>query len=152
MPVTPPPSYDAYKFYLDIVVLLGVLGNTGYTWWSNREKVTSRRFAALENEVSERVKLADLKEIRAQRDKKCEEHKNDMKDFTSGNTNRLGDAEKKIERIGAEIRNLPQHRHIQDLSGRIDLLHGDVHEVAGSLKGISRAVDLMNEFLINRGK
>ena len=147
-----PTNYPQWKFYLDLLQMIGTVGVAMYVWWSNREKVTSRRFAALENEVAARVKLTDLDKVRALRDQKCAEHKQDMKEFTNGNLTRLGDAEKKIERIGSEIRNLPQHRHIMDLSTRIEQLHGDVHEVSGSLKGISRAVDLMNEFLINRGK
>lgn len=68
-----------------------------------------------------------------------------------GHTSRLGDNELKVERIGGEIRNLPQHRHIQELSERIGQLHGDIEKVAGRLDGIGRAVDLINQFLIEQG-
>ena len=69
----------------------------------------------------------------------------------AGHNGRLTDAELKVERIGAEIRNLPQHRHLQDVGERISKLHGEIHEVAGSLKAVARSVDLINEFLINQG-
>ncbi|MFZ4857922.1 MAG: hypothetical protein ACOYL3_16150 [Desulfuromonadaceae bacterium] len=68
-----------------------------------------------------------------------------------GHSGRLTDTELKVERIGAEIRNLPQHRHIQELSERISRLHGEIHELSGNLKAVSRTADLINEFLINQG-
>ena len=38
------------------------------------------------------------------------------------------------------------------LNRRLDDLHGDIRELTGSVKGLNRAVDLMNEFLINNKK
>jgi Tfp pilus assembly protein PilN len=149
--LTPTPNYPAWKLTIDLIQMFGTVAVAIYVWWSNREKVTSQRFAALEKEVSERVKRTEVDTIKSQRDKQCEQHKQDIKQNEQSYSGRLIESEKKIERIGSEIRNLPGHRHIEDLSRRIEQLHGDVHEVSGSLKGLSRAVDLMNEFLINQG-
>lgn len=149
--LTPATNYPAWKFYLDLLRDVGFVVMGIYVWWSNREKVTSRRFAALEKEVAERIKHSDLERAKEQRDKQCLLHQQDIKDFEKGNLSRLGDAEKTIERIGGEIRNLPQHRHIQELSGRVEQINGGVEKVAGRLDGLARAVDLMNEFLINQG-
>lgn len=160
------PDYPRWKFYMDLSQLAGTVAVFIYVWWSNREKVTSKRFAVLEKEVAERVKLqcfsaleqavtervkqTDLKESLSERNKQCLLHKQDIKQYEQETGERIRTNEKKIERIGAEIRNLPQHRHITELSVRVEQLHGDVHEVIGALPGLKRAVDLMNEFLINR--
>jgi hypothetical protein len=40
----------------------------------------------------------------------------------------------------------------QTMNARLDALHGDIRELTGSVKGLNRAVDLMNEYLINKSK
>ncbi len=70
----------------------------------------------------------------------------------AGHSGRLNETEVKVERIGSEVHSLPSYGAFMDISKRIEQLHGDVHEVAGRLDGIGRAVDLMNEFLINNGR
>jgi hypothetical protein len=49
----PQPDYTAWRFWADMLVLLTVLANTAYTWWSNRNK----RFSGLERRMdhTERV-------------------------------------------------------------------------------------------------
>jgi hypothetical protein len=41
-----------------------------------------------------------------------------------------------------------QYRSLKDTMGE---LHGDLREFKGKFEGINRAVDLINEFLINQG-
>lgn len=53
--------------------------------------------------------------------------------------------------IEQDIKHMPSQKDIQDLSSRMDLLNGTLANLEGRLGGINRAVDLMNEFLINRG-
>ncbi len=50
-----------------------------------------------------------------------------------------------------EIKHMPSRDDINRLNSRIEELHGDLHEIAGGVTGLRRAVDLMNEFLINQG-
>jgi hypothetical protein len=98
-------NYPAWSFWRDMVVIACAFGSAIYTWWSNRKKVTNRRFKEHDDRI---VKLeTDVKHPN------CQYH------------------------LGFE--------------GRLDTLHGDIRELAGGVKGLRRAVDLMNEFLINQG-
>ncbi|MFZ2949548.1 MAG: hypothetical protein WA003_08685 [Desulfuromonadaceae bacterium] len=146
-----PTSYAEYKFYLDIGVLLAVACNSGYTWWSNREKVTSQRFALLEKEVAERLKKSDLDtsninrdslcvKHKADRDKQCEEHKTITKDLHAA-----------YDALHTEVNRLPDRREITNLDNSIKSLTRELGVLDGRIGGINRVADLMNEFLINQG-
>lgn len=54
-----------------------------------------------------------------------------------------------IARLEEAVKRAPTHTDIKELSKRIEELHGDLKEVVGGLSGIRRAVDLMNEYLLN---
>lgn len=43
-------------------------------------------------------------------------------------------------------------KSIHALDVRLDSLHGDIRELTGTVRGLNRAVDLMNEYLINKTK
>ncbi|WP_321532280.1 hypothetical protein [uncultured Desulfuromonas sp.] len=38
-------DYSAWQFWLNLIIAIGVVLNTAYTWWSNRSKVTAKTFA-----------------------------------------------------------------------------------------------------------
>lgn len=65
---------------------------------------------------------------------------------------RLGKVEGRVERMPVCENHARMEANDTKLMARLDDLHGDIRELAGSLKGLSRAVDLMNEHLINKGK
>jgi uncharacterized coiled-coil DUF342 family protein len=123
----------------------------GLLRWSLQRNLKSVEASIIEaaNKATQAIKDADA--LKDDLPKALRDMDKELVQRCAGHNGRLSESEKKIARIGAEIRNLPQHRHIMDLSARIEQLHGDVHEVSGSLRGLSRAVDLMNEFLINQG-
>lgn len=50
------------------------------------------------------------------------------------------------------IRHLPSNQDIKGLSERLDTFNRSLAKTSGRLEGVNRAVDLMNEFLINEGK
>lgn len=82
------PDYEALKFYLALLNVLGVVAVGVYTWWSNRDRATQAaiatvreeltkrldtvvdqvhtavaRVAEVEHDVQERLKLADLSDL-----------------------------------------------------------------------------------------
>lgn len=59
--------------------------------------------------------------------------------------------EKRLNALESEVKRFPSHSQLKELSDRIDRLHGDMREMSGSLKGLTRSVDLMSEHLINQG-
>lgn len=55
-------------------------------------------------------------------------------------------------RIRSEIGSLPTRRQFETLSQDIRKLSENLSKTSGRLEGVNRAVDLINEFLINQGK
>lgn len=102
---TPTTDYTVWRFWLDVLVLAGVAANTIYTWWANREKITSQKFRAFED--------------------------------------RLTTAENSIKN--------PSCKYHVGFEERLDTINSGVSKIEGRLEGINRAVDLVNEFLINQG-
>jgi hypothetical protein len=99
-------NYAGVKFWIDLLVLLVVAGNTVYTWWTNREKVTNKRFQA---------------------------------------------AEERILQLESDVKHPPACTYHPRLEERMNTAVGKLERMDGKIDGINRAVDLMNEFLINQG-
>ncbi len=150
------PNYPAWKFYLDLSRDLGTIGIAIYVWWSNREKVTSQRFAALEKEVAERAKISDLEPIKTdldsrvkrgdlqtvkeQRDHQCAEHKERTKALDHAYDN-----------LHIQVTRLPDRHEISKLDSSIKNLTEKLGNLDGRISGINRVADLMNQFLIEQG-
>lgn len=98
-------DYTAAKYWLDVAQLLGIIGVGVYTWWSNREKVTAKKF---------------------------------------------GDHERRLTEVETCLKH-PRCEYHLGFESRLDTMHGDIRELTGGIKGLRRAVDLMNEYLINQG-
>lgn len=99
-------DYLAWRFWFDILQFAGICFIGIYSWWSNRERVTNKRF---------------------------KEH------------------HQRLTALENQVKHVPSQKQYDELSGRIGTLHSDLQGIKGQLKGIGRAVDLMNEFLINQG-
>lgn len=128
-----PPDYAAWRFWMDVLVLLFVGANGLYTWWSNREKVTSKRFELLEAKVKERLPAAALEAATRARDAKCTDH------------------QLRTARIESTLGAIPTRPELVGLSHEINSLTEKLGRIEGRLEGINRVADLMNEFLINQG-
>jgi hypothetical protein len=124
-----------YGIVKDLLLLAAVF----YTWWCNREKVTARRFEALEKDVSKRVTDEALKAIEHEREANCDLHEQ-----------RTRKVEQDLARIGNDIRHMPNHADLARIHGRIDEVHGAVREMSGSVKGIGHQVTLILEEMLKR--
>ncbi|MBN2060715.1 MAG: DUF2730 family protein [Deltaproteobacteria bacterium] len=77
-------------------------------------------------------------------------HQATMKRIESA-SDQVSKNEKDIIRLKAELKNLPSQAQFSDLSKEIRSLTKELSETKGRLQGINRAVDLINEHLINKG-
>ena len=150
------PNYPAWKLLFDLIQMLGTVGVAIYVWWSNREKVTSQRFAALEKEVAERakhteladlhkelagrVKRGDLQAVKEQRDIQCADHKSETLSLR-----------KSYAELHIEVTRLPDRHEITNLNNSIKELTEKLGNLDGRISGLNRVADLMNEFLIHQG-
>lgn len=131
------PFYESWQFWWQMLMFVGIAVNGIYSWWNNREKVTGRRFAALENEVSKRVTDTALKQIDAAREKRCSDHRLQTRKL-----------ELTVKGIEVEIENMPGQNSINDLHGRVTDLAKSVSKMDGSLKGLSNQVNLIHEYIM----
>lgn len=134
-------DYELLRFWFDIIQTVGTIAIGAYVWWTNREKVTARRFANLEKEVTNRVTTEALKAVTAERDSRCALH-----------ISRTSQVELTVTGIRAEMKHAPGKEDVSELHSRITDMQKQLSEMCGRLHGIGRAVDLINEHLINQGK
>lgn len=63
---------------------------------------------------------------------------------------RLNRMDRRIDSADSAIANGPGHADMQSLRDNVATLSGDVKELTGTVRGMTRAVDLMSEHLLNR--
>ena len=151
--MTPPatPNYVEWKFWIDILVLATVAANTGYTWWSNREKVTSARFSALEKDVAERLHKSDLEEAKKAHDLQKEEAKKVQNAQCELHRKMTTELHQAYDALHVEVSRLPDRREITKLDNTMKDLAEKLGNLDGRISGINRAVDIINGFLIEQG-
>jgi len=62
----------------------------------------------------------------------------------------IGSLESRMDRVEIEIKHAPTKEDFRLLADRVGQVHGDLRELSGSMSGLKRAVDIMNEHLLNR--
>lgn len=133
-------DYSAYKFWFDVLQLVGTGAIGVYVWWANRQKVTAKRFTELEEQVAGRISTSAHQEVEDKRTADCQDHHR-----------RTAENEHAITRMGTEIRNMPNRQEMAVLSHDINELGSKIGRLEGRLDGLNRVADLINEFLINQG-
>jgi hypothetical protein len=64
---------------------------------------------------------------------------------------RFQEAEKRLAGLESDIKHPPSCTYHPRLEERMDTAVGKLERMDGKIDGLNRAVDLMNEFLINQG-
>lgn len=64
---------------------------------------------------------------------------------------RFTDAEKRLAKLETDVKHPPSCTYHPRLEERMSAAVGKLENMNGKLDGLNRAVDLMNEYLINRG-
>jgi hypothetical protein len=116
-------SLDAWRFYFQAIQFVGTILLGVYVWLSNRHRVTVDKIEAVKAENSKGLEKART---------------------------RMDGHDTRLTCIETEIRALPKGTDIAALSNRLAVQNALLKYLAGRLKGIGRAVDLINEHLINK--
>jgi hypothetical protein len=127
-------NYQPWIFAFSVFQFLCNAAVGIYVWWVNRDKVTNSRFKEIENRIA-----------------KVETGK-------AGSTALKG-MEDRVVKVEAKVQSRPvcgHHARMESndvkLFERFDELHGDLRGVAGELKSLVGAVNMINEHLINGRK
>ena len=123
-------NYTALQFWFNVMQALATLALFLYTRRMGKQKASEDRIRSIEKALSEKQSASN-----------CEKH-----------GLRMSAIETRVSEINIELDHLPTQRQISELNQGINNLSGELRVTQGRLEGINRAVDLMNEFLINQGK
>lgn len=135
-----PIDYTAWRFWFDVLQLVGTIAIGIYVWWANREKVNSSRFRGLQDQVTEKIGREEVRQIMTKHEAACHRHRE-----------QTGNLDATLRGLQSEVHHLPSRSEIKGLNDNITDLAGKMGKLEGRLEGINRAADLMNEFLINQG-
>ena len=136
----PAINYTAWWFWINVAQTVFTAAIGIYVWWSKRDEVTAGRFSKLEKAVSERITRKELDEHEVDNKDRLDRHRKEMVEMTN-----------KLIKMETDICHLPSQLDMRVLGDRISGLQKSLGEFSGRLQGVNRAVDLINEFLIQKG-
>ncbi len=131
----PDIDYTAWRFWFDVGQSVGTIAIAIYVYFMTRRKAVDQRFVKIESSITRALK----------------EHRDDLDERCSQRKTRIETIEREARATVLKLENVPSHKDLAKLSERINDLNGSMSELNGRLGGINRAVDLINEFLINQG-
>ncbi|PLY02757.1 MAG: hypothetical protein C0622_05255 [Desulfuromonas sp.] len=137
----PDINYAAWKFWIDLLVLVVVTIHILYTWWSNKEKVTKKLFQQQEAEIAKRPTADDVKQLIKDRMPTCSNHL----DRTAAN-------ERGLSGLQLEVARLPNKDELIRAHNRLDEALNKVENLAGKMSSTDRKLDLVLEELLRREK
>lgn len=140
-------NYPALQFWFNIIqfILTGLLAL--YVHRVSKQKAAESRFKKMEANVSGLPTKTDLETLKGEICGNCEKHQ----DRTDDIEKRTALVEMRTLELKVELDHLPTQNQFNELNKSISSLSSELQNTQGRLEGINRAVDLINEFLINQG-
>lgn len=117
-------NYQALSFWWNVFLTLCLVALAIYQWIRGRHQANSNDIRVLRNEIGKLIGDVEQKQ-----------HKLDNR----------------ITAVEHDLSQQPTARDIHAIYQSIGTVHADLKQVVGSLTGLQRAVDLMNQHLIERG-
>lgn len=135
------PNYPTLQFWFNVLQALLTAALFIYTRRVARQKAAEERIKHLEERVAGAATSASIDELRDELGAGCRSH-----------MERTSVVEITQAKLQIELENMPGRKQFDELNKSILSLNGELRNTQGRLEGINRAVDLINEFLINQGK
>ncbi len=138
----PEPKFDyqALMFGFNIFQFLFTAAVAWYVRRVAKQKATETRFRQLEENMAKLPTSTDLDQLRGALATGCRQHKARTTAVEAGTA-----------ALRVELDHMPTQQQFMALNTSIAALSGELRNTQGRLEGINRAVDLVNEFLINQG-
>ncbi|GFO67895.1 hypothetical protein GMLC_14740 [Geomonas limicola] len=127
-------AFSIFQFIYNVCLTI-------YLMRKDKDKVTSGRFKEIEDQVTR----LDKEKVTGSRVKETED--------------RISKVETDLVKVEAKVGTAPvcgNHGRMEEndvkLFARFDELHGDIRELTGAVKGLTRSNDMINEFLLKERK
>jgi hypothetical protein len=155
-------NYEALKFWLEAFLVFWNVAGSAYLLVDRRSRRNDVRIADLQKAMAEKVdkttlekaKVVHDKEVedrKSAHDKAAEERKVERDKACEDHKRKVEVQEKGLRRLHEEIAHLPSRSEIQELANSMRALGEKIGNLDGRMSGVNRAVDLMNQFLIEQG-
>ncbi len=155
----PQLDYAAWKFWISILQLIGIIGLGVYSWWTNREKVNNKRFRQLKVDIDKQVDKLQLEvdtkisreeadSIAAGHGNQCHLHRRKTDDLTR----QANQIELTVRGLQTEVGHLPNQSDIGRVHSRMDDVAKEIDQAVGELRATRRQMDLVLEQLLKGGK
>lgn len=117
------------KFWLNVAntLVFGLMGIFGW-WWRRLAKAQSdinTKIDAVQNEQNQKIKEL-------------------TKDYD--------DIEHRVLQVESEVKHLPNRTDIGDIYDVTNKIHGDLQKITGSHESLTRQMEMMNQYLMEKGK
>jgi len=132
-------EYAKYQFYFNIFQFALTCAIGFGAWWRTREKADA---AAIKDATAEMQK--QLAAARAERDKACALHKEE-------NNRTITKLNELYSHMHDEVSHMPGRQELRELIRGMQNLTDRIGNLDGRMSGVNRAVDLINQFLIEQG-
>lgn len=129
-------DYTSARFWFDVSRAIFTIAIAVYVYFATRKKAVDERFRKMEAHISEAIK----------------EHRSTIDDRCEKRLDRINSLDKADQQMAIKMESFPSSEDLKDMAKRIDETREAMKELTGRLTGINRAVDLINEYLLNKGK
>ena len=144
-------DYTALMFWFNIFQFLFTAAVAWYVRRVAKQKTTETRFRKIEANITQFATAKDLDELQAVTAQNLTAVQDKISAGCQAHQMRTSKVEATAAALRIELEHLPTQQQFEALNGSITALNGELKNTQGRLEGINRAVDLINEFLINQG-
>lgn len=118
------PDYEALKFYLSLLNVLGVLVVGIYTWWTNRDRATQAAIAAVREELTKRLDVV---------------------------VDQVHTAVARVAEVEHDVSERLKLSDLADLYQGLNNLGREMGAMTAELKSVTRQMTIHSEFLLRNG-
>ncbi|EGJ49035.1 hypothetical protein [Desulfocurvibacter africanus] len=154
-------DFAAWKFWLDLGQTLLLLGLGLYTFLTARDRVTHDKIDVLDTRLDgmdTRLTKTETDNSHAPSRSDLGKLSNDIQDLTKIVGNRFSDHDSRLARVEVACSKAPDHGSLSKVYDRINAVDSKVGEVAaqvndqgGELRAIRKQLELINQYLLNKG-